>query len=104
MNVHTAKMLESSAEVLSYYVKYYDKRIKNSLRCIIVIGTSTCIDSEVQLAGGNNYSEGRVEICYNGVWGSVCANGWDQVDANLVCAQLGYYGQGGESLNCNYLL
>ena len=51
-----------------------------------------------------NDNEGQVEICYNGVWGLVCANGWDQVDANLVCAQLGYYGQGGESLNCNHLL
>ena len=65
-------------------------------------GTSTCSDGEVRLAGGMNGSEGRVEICYNGVWGSVCANGWDQVDANLVCAQLGYYGQGGESLKCNH--
>ena len=32
-----------------------------------------------------------MEICYNGVWGKVCADyGWDQVDANIVCQQLDF--------------
>jgi hypothetical protein len=32
-----------------------------------------------------------VEICYNGVWGTVCAdNGWDEVNANIVCQRLGF--------------
>ena len=56
-------------------------------------GTSTCRHGELRLTSGKSDSEGRVEMCYNGIWGSVCANGWDQVDANLVCAQLGYFGQ-----------
>ena len=31
-----------------------------------------------------------MEICYNGVWGTVCAdNGWDEVAADVVCQQLG---------------
>ena len=52
-------------------------------------GTSTCQDGEVKLVDHTEF-EGRVEMCYNGVWGVVCANGWDNVAANIVCNQLGY--------------
>ena len=31
-----------------------------------------------------------MEVLYNGVWGGVCATGWNDDAGRLVCAQLGY--------------
>ena len=42
------------------------------------------------MIGGNQTNEGRVEICKDMVWGTVCDNLFDLNDAELVCAQLGY--------------
>ena len=45
---------------------------------------------EVRLVGGNNEYEGLLEIRWNGVWGTVCDDGFGNVDAAVVCRQLGY--------------
>ena len=47
------------------------------------------MDGSVQLVDGIE-QEGRVEVCVNGVWGSVCGEGWDRTDALVVCIQMGF--------------
>ena len=37
---------------------------------------------------GASNSEGRVEICLNDEWGTVCDRNWDDDDASVVCRQL----------------
>ena len=60
------------------------------------------MNGEVRLQDGTHISNGRVEICQNGVWGSVCNNLWDHTDAGVVCTQLGYDSEGNDVHNHVY--
>ena len=53
-----------------------------------------CKTGQLRLAGANVENEGRVEICINNEWGTVCDNSWGSADATVVCQQLGYLTQG----------
>ena len=48
-----------------------------------------CQDGQIRLRGGRSSTEGRVEICFNNQWGTVCDDFWDARDATVVCTQLG---------------
>ena len=49
-----------------------------------------CIDGSIRLIGGTRPNEGRVEVCLDNRWGTVCDDAWGTVDASVACRQLGY--------------
>ena len=49
-----------------------------------------CAPGEIRLAGSSIPDRGRVDVCVNGTWGTICDDFWDNRDASVVCRQLGY--------------
>ena len=59
---------------------------------LLLLSITACTDGDIRLMNGTEPSvrEGRVEICYNNEYGSICDDFWDIVDVGVVCRQLGF--------------
>lgn len=65
-----------------------------------------CYDGDVRLVNGSQPYKGRVEVCLNEVWGTICADipwDWTSTEANVVCNQLGYSGACEKAIILYYL-
>ena len=61
------------------------------LLCVLFV-TDQCQGDDVRLVNGSRPTEGRVEICSGGVWGTIAnvVSAFNKAAAQVVCRQLGY--------------
>ena len=68
--------------------------------CFNFVSKAVCNHSEARLVDGPSPSEGLLEVCRDGRWGTVCDDLWGIRETLVACRQLGY--TSGES--CLYLV
>ena len=66
----------------------------NKLLIYIIGYADNCTYGDVRLVGGSNRTSGRVEVCANNLWGTICDDGWDNIDAKIVCRMLNFSSSG----------
>ena len=81
-----SKMLGLSAQVRNLRAT----SSKSLYTLILHIDISRPVTVSVRVQGGSQPYNGRVEVMYNGEWGTICNSGWDLNDARAFCRQLGY--------------
>ena len=76
--VTAMKLLEWNVKVLDYKQFF-----------IVHINTASCTNGDIRL-GDSAVLRGRIEVCINGTWGTICDHHWTQEEASVVCSHLGY--------------
>ena len=62
----------------------------NNQACNYNCYKGNCDDGQIRLVGGEGEWEGRLEVCYNGRWGTVGADNWTLTNSHVICNSLGY--------------
>ena len=61
---------------------------------------TACTQGDIRLVAGSASNEGRVEVCNQNQWGSICDMGWDLTDARVACCHAGYSGDTSRKMKC----
>ncbi len=62
----------------------------NDVCSLFTVEPESCTNDDIRLVDGAAEFEGRVEVCLNNKWGTVCDDLWGSPEAQVVCRQLGF--------------
>ena len=100
--------LTSSLDLSSYFYRCDGKSTTSDgyvvyLVCIAVPESERCETGDVCLVNGPRMA-GRLEVCFNGLWGTVCKwQQWSRLHASVVCRELGFNSSASE-ISLEYLV
>ena len=60
----------------------------------LIVHVAPCANGNVRLVNGSDNTQGKIEVCVDQMWTDVCDKNWSISDADVVCRQLGYSGNG----------
>ena len=60
---------------------------------------ANCTDGETRLVDGPSLNKGRLEVCHNQAWATVCNSGFGIQESMVVCGELGFQRYGRIFLN-----
>ncbi len=87
-----SKYIITSMPVLNFSI--FDSYVYKLCTCYFT-ESSSCSDGDVRLVNGSKTQEGRLEVCSNNLWGTVCGDGFNKIDGYVICKELGL-GSSGE--------
>ena len=59
---------------------------------VLIHSALMCENGDIRLVAGDTIEDvrsGRVEVCWDDRWGTVCDQSWSDNDATVVCRELG---------------
>lgn len=83
-------LLSFLLSVLSHVLFPHSFHLLSSFSSSSYSPSGECVTGDIRLVNGSVPTEGRLEVCYGGVWGTITSINFDHNDARVACRQLGY--------------